>query len=60
MSNGDVWVSGKACYRHIVSENYIQMKSDTDESWTGGLTADIDVLRKGSALKHIEKHYKSY
>lgn len=59
MSNGDVWVEGTACYRHLSPERYIQCKFNSPD-FTGGLTADIDVLLRGSAEKHITKYYNRH
>lgn len=65
MDNGDVWVKGTACYRHLPSEKYIQLRSATSdkkwaemEDWEGGIANDRDVLLKGSAENHIIKYYK--
>lgn len=55
MENGDVWVSGLACYRHAPSEKYIQLSRNPE--FTGGLTAIKDVLLRKSPEKFIEEYY---
>jgi len=61
MENGDVWVEGKAMYRHMQPSNYIQAKFSEDGkevNFNGGLDADIDGKRTGKAEKIIAKHYE--
>ena len=62
MSNGDVWVSGTACYRHLSPQKYVQAKiaelnSESVSDFTGGLTADLD-LSGGNALGKMREYYK--
>ena len=58
MSNGDAWVTGNACYRHRPDERYIQAKFGCPE-FTGGLSADIDVLLRTSPDIFIRNHYNN-
>lgn len=63
ISNGDVWISGTACYRHLPSEDYIQARfksgnPEYTEGFTGSMHNDYDVLRKGKAETHILNYYK--
>lgn len=58
MSNGDVWVTGRAQYRHMDSEKYIQMKPDSPD-FTGGLSAKVDVILKTSPEKFIKSYYEN-
>ncbi len=57
MSNGDVWVSGKVHYRHQPSVKYIQCKFGADESFRGGLHADLDHDLRGRPEAYISKYY---
>jgi len=60
MENGDVWIEGKAMYRHDNPYNYIQAKFSKDGSevnFNGGANADIDNKRVGKAEKIIAKYY---
>lgn len=64
MENGDVWVSGEACYRHAPSEKYIQTLFAANhpeaerQEWNGGMHNDRDVLLRGAPEKHIQNYYK--
>lgn len=58
LSNGHVWISGIACYRHLPDERYIQRSRYNDPMYTGGiLGTDIDVVISGSPRKAILKRY---
>jgi hypothetical protein len=57
MSNGDVWVTGKAMSRHMPPLNYIQLKKNASPDWKGGLAADIDTERKGKVGNIMSKYY---
>lgn len=63
MENGDVWISGKAHYRHLPSEKYIQARfyDESRPEWTeffrGSAVNDHDVILKGSPEKAIDKFY---
>jgi hypothetical protein len=62
MENGDVWVSGTACFRHAPSQRYVQlMKADNPNysaDWIGGwANADKDVDLRGSAKTYIKRYY---
>lgn len=59
MSNGDVWVTGNACHRHRSDERYIQLKHG-DPEFTGGLSAELDVILRTSPDTFIRNHYNYY
>ena len=64
MTNGDVWVSGTAKFRHAPDQKYIQLLKASNENyspdWNGGFAlADKDIDLKGSPVTYIKKYYTS-
>ena len=66
MENGDVWVSGTACYRHAPSSKWINLMqkevAERHPDWTGSLYYDgvKDWDLKGKPETFIAKHYQKY